>query len=224
MLGMEANTGTGAPRTPDVTCRWEKAKNGSWLIVATGPDARDVRAGDLVEVSSRMGRVARKYIGEVLRQTTRKRKPAALCTVAERDPAPQPGWTKFHGKWCVRAYAGDLADSTIEVVKASGEKAEVKVAAMIGTDTFRETKCWIYKPAPKRRKAARRNGDGERLYERVGNNGWRVHRPTRLVGTHTSVHCECGNWAGAGSPCLYSYGEAKEEGEARNIHWERVAA
>ena len=43
----------------------------------------------------------------------------------------------------------------------------------------------------------------------------------RLVGTHTSHPCSCGNWGGSGTPCLYSYGEAKDEGEARFIEWER---
>ena len=47
-------------------------------------------------------------------------------------------------------------------------------------------------------------------------------RPARrkpLEGRHTDYHCGCGNWSGVGSPCLYSYGEAKDEGEARYIDW-----
>ena len=43
----------------------------------------------------------------------------------------------------------------------------------------------------------------------------------RLVGIHTSHHCSCGNWSGAGSPCLYSYAEAKENDEHRVIQWQR---
>ena len=43
----------------------------------------------------------------------------------------------------------------------------------------------------------------------------------RLVGTHGTMHCGCGNWSGAGSPCLYSYEEAKEAGEAHVIRWQR---
>ena len=43
----------------------------------------------------------------------------------------------------------------------------------------------------------------------------------RLVGYHGNEHCSCGNWSGVGSPCLYSYGEAKAEGEHRSIRWER---
>ena len=43
----------------------------------------------------------------------------------------------------------------------------------------------------------------------------------RLVGTHTNHPCSCGNWSGAGSPCLYGYGEAKDEDEARYIEWAR---
>ena len=43
----------------------------------------------------------------------------------------------------------------------------------------------------------------------------------RLVGYHTTHHCSCGNWSGVDSPCLYSYGEAKDEGEHRSIRWER---
>ena len=46
----------------------------------------------------------------------------------------------------------------------------------------------------------------------------------RLVGSHTNNPCSCGNWSGPGSPCLYSYGEAKDEGEHRNIIWQRQGA
>ena len=43
----------------------------------------------------------------------------------------------------------------------------------------------------------------------------------RLVGYHGSEHCSCGNWSGVRSACLYSYSEAKEEDEHRNIDWVR---
>ena len=42
-----------------------------------------------------------------------------------------------------------------------------------------------------------------------------------LRGIHTDHHCGCGNWGGPGTPCLYSYGEAKAEGESRYIEWVR---
>ena len=61
------------------------------------------------------------------------------------------------------------------------------------------------------REAAGGNGNGGR-----GNGG-----RGRLVGYHGLDHCSCGNWSGVGSVCLYSYGEAKAEGEHRSIRWER---
>ena len=44
----------------------------------------------------------------------------------------------------------------------------------------------------------------------------------RLVGRHTGEPCSCGNWGGAGPSCLYTYGEAKEAGEARHIVWDEA--
>ena len=61
---------------------------------------------------------------------------------------------------------------------------------------------------------------GRPRQSRAGSNGSKPRG--RLVGTHTSHPCGCGNWSGAGSPCLYGYGEAKDEGEAHLIEWERV--
>ena len=55
----------------------------------------------------------------------------------------------------------------------------------------------------------RRNGNG------------RGRSQGRLVGYHTDNHCSCGNWSGVGSPCLYTYGEAKNEDEHRFIDWRR---
>ena len=54
-----------------------------------------------------------------------------------------------------------------------------------------------------------------------GNNGGKTHsnRKSNKQGYHTSYHCSCGNWSGVGSPCLYSFEEAVDEGEARYIDW-----
>ncbi len=61
-------------------------------------------------------------------------------------------------------------------------------------------------------------------FEGSGGNGTRrskVASEGHLHARHTGHHCECGNWSGPGSPCLYSYAEAKEEGEVHSLEWYR---
>ena len=134
------------------------------------------------------------------------------------------------GEWGVRL-TGNLTgvekgdEFTIIVTKRSGEtKAEEVKVLWIGADRFNEGgTCGLAKI---NRIVPEQNDPMNRALDRQSarNRGEDVPRKRgRLVGKHTNEHCSCGNWSGVGSPCLYSYGEAKDEGEARYIEWERVS-
>ena len=107
---------------------------------------------------------------------------------------------ELEGATCtIRTRAGKTWDATIE-----------KVIAVFENDNQSVALCATRSVNPPPRKAASPT--------RSSSNG---RSRGRLVGYHTHHHCSCGNWSGPGSPCLYSYGEAKDEGEAYEIEWRR---
>ena len=94
----------------------------------------------------------------------------------------------------VRTRAGKTWDAEVEKVVWIGEERGKSIALCATVNRDRPQRCDAHR-------TARSSG--------------------RLSGMHTHNHCGCGNWSGVGSPCLYSYGEAKDEGEHRYITWVR---
>ena len=104
----------------------------------------------------------------------------------------------------IQTRSGKSWTATVAAVLWVGEGRDSAGVALVKTESD---------GGPPRTAGRSASGGGRRRKPLVG----RRRKP--LVGRHTENHCSCGNWSGPGSPCLYSYGEAKEEGEARYIEW-----
>ena len=111
------------------------------------------------------------------------------------------------GSWGARIAADDVSTvavgSQITVKARSGKSWTARVTKVLwtGPDRYGSGKVALVETESIDRAPRRSNGNN------------------RLTGTHTHNHCSCGNWSGHGSPCLYGYSEAKDEGEAGYIDW-----
>ena len=153
-------------------------------------------------------------------------------------------YTRIDDGWGARAYGKlgrktSLKGAAIEITTKAGEVHQRVVAEVVRWKKYGSTATLavvqltedeaVAAKAQERFAAAKaqqaEDRERARAEYRAARAAERASSPrTRLVGTHSHEPCSCGNWSGAGSPCLYSYGAAKDADEHRHIQWQRVAA